>query len=126
AAEPLFGPLQDNGGPTPTHALLAGSPAVDFTCLASEAAATDQRGVQHLGAYADLGAYESAPCGDVNGDGVVNVADVFFLINFLFAGGPLPPGLANVNQDSVRDVNDVFYLINVLFAAGPAPVCPGT
>jgi hypothetical protein len=126
AAEPLFGPLQDNGGPTPTRALLAGSPAVNFTCGVSEATQTDQRGVQHLGAFADLGAYERAPCGDVNGDGVVDVADVFFLINFLFAGGPLPPGLANVNQDSVRDVLDVFYLINDLFAGGPAPVCPGT
>jgi len=28
--------------------------------------------------------------GDVNGDGVVNVSDVFYLINFLFAGGPAP------------------------------------
>ena len=28
--------------------------------------------------------------GDVNDDGAVNVADVFYLINFLFAGGPAP------------------------------------
>jgi hypothetical protein len=28
--------------------------------------------------------------GDVNGDGTVNVNDVFFLINFLFAGGAVP------------------------------------
>jgi hypothetical protein len=28
--------------------------------------------------------------GDVNGDGAVSVADVFYLINFLFAGGPPP------------------------------------
>ena len=28
--------------------------------------------------------------GDVNGDGKVDVADVFYLINFLFAGGPAP------------------------------------
>jgi hypothetical protein len=27
--DPLLGPLQDNGGPTPTHALLAGSPAIN-------------------------------------------------------------------------------------------------
>jgi predicted outer membrane repeat protein len=27
--DPLLGPLQDNGGPTPTHALLSGSPAID-------------------------------------------------------------------------------------------------
>lgn len=28
-AGPLLGPLQNNGGPTQTHALLAGSPAID-------------------------------------------------------------------------------------------------
>src|SRR5262249_52781927 len=27
--DPLLGPLQFNGGPTPTHALLPGSPAID-------------------------------------------------------------------------------------------------
>jgi hypothetical protein len=27
--DPLLGPLQDNGGPTQTHALLPGSPAID-------------------------------------------------------------------------------------------------
>ena len=41
---PLLGPLRDNGGPTHTHALLPGSPAVD---AASNAAcpSADQRGV---------------------------------------------------------------------------------
>ena len=29
AADPMLGPLQDNGGITPTHALLPGSPAID-------------------------------------------------------------------------------------------------
>jgi hypothetical protein len=29
--------------------------------------------------------------GDVNGDETVDVADVFYLINYLFAGGPSPP-----------------------------------
>src|SRR5207248_10633295 len=28
--DPLLGPLQDNGGPTFTHALLLGSPAIDM------------------------------------------------------------------------------------------------
>jgi hypothetical protein len=27
--DPMLGPLQDNGGPTVTHALLAGSPAIN-------------------------------------------------------------------------------------------------
>ncbi len=40
--DPLLGPLQDNGGPTLTHALLPGSPAIDQG--QSFAQATDQRG----------------------------------------------------------------------------------
>jgi hypothetical protein len=88
---------------------------------------TDQRGSHRpFGSVCDAGAYERGPCGDVNGDGSVNVGDVFFLINFLFAGGPVPPGLANVNGDSATTVSDVFSLINELFAGGPAPTCPGT
>ena len=42
--DPLLGPLGDNGGPTLTHALLAGSPALDQGN--SSGAATDQRGVR--------------------------------------------------------------------------------
>ena len=40
--DPLIGPLQMNGGPTPTHALLPGSPAVDQG--KSFGVHTDQRG----------------------------------------------------------------------------------
>ncbi|HKC24974.1 MAG TPA: GC-type dockerin domain-anchored protein [Thermoanaerobaculia bacterium] len=60
--------------------------------------------------------------GDATGDGVVDVSDVFYLINSLFAGGPAPVGCADVNGDIMVDVNDVFYLINFLFAGGPPPV----
>jgi hypothetical protein len=62
------------------------------------------------------------PKGDANGNGVVDVNDVFYVINFLFAGGPVPKGRANVNGIGAIDVSDVFYLINYLFAGGPAPV----
>jgi hypothetical protein len=41
---PLLGPLQSNGGPTPTMALAANSPAVDKG--AASGLTTDQRGVQ--------------------------------------------------------------------------------
>jgi hypothetical protein len=61
--------------------------------------------------------------GDANGDDAIDVADVFYLINALFAGGPLPVHQADVNGDVSVDVADVFYLINYLFAGGPAPVC---
>jgi dockerin type I repeat protein len=60
--------------------------------------------------------------GDANGDGAVDVADVFYLINALFAGGPAPIGCSDVNADLAINVGDVFYLINFLFANGPSPV----
>jgi predicted outer membrane repeat protein len=41
--DPLLGPLADNGGPTKTHALLAGSPAIDQGNSFGES--TDQRGM---------------------------------------------------------------------------------
>jgi CSLREA domain-containing protein len=126
-----LGPLQDNGGFAPTHALLAGSPAIDFGNPVGCAdvvgvLAVDARGAaRSTGAKCDTGAYEKTPCGDANGNGTVEAADVFLVINYLFAGGPRPVGLANVNQDGKTDVQDVFYLINRLFGGGPAPVCPG-
>lgn len=62
-----IGPLQANGGPTPTCALLAGSNAIDGTlaaypCVneASQPLLTDQRGVARaLGLRCDVGAFES-------------------------------------------------------------------
>ncbi|MDJ0754456.1 MAG: choice-of-anchor Q domain-containing protein [Ardenticatenaceae bacterium] len=53
--DPLLAKLGDNGGGTSTHALLAGSPAVDAGGMNCPAA--DQRGYSRRGAC-DLGAYE--------------------------------------------------------------------
>ena len=55
---PLLGPLQDNGGPTPTHALLPGSPAINASANGG-CPATDQRDVARPQAgVCDIGAYE--------------------------------------------------------------------
>jgi hypothetical protein len=32
----------------------------------------------------------TSPIGDADGSGAVDVSDVFYLINYLFAGGPAP------------------------------------
>ena len=55
---PVLGPLQDNGGPTDTHALLAGSPAIDAGDNAACPSA-DQRGITRpQGVACDIGAFE--------------------------------------------------------------------
>jgi hypothetical protein len=58
--DPLLGPLQDNGGPTWTHALLPGSPALDAHDPI-DAPEWDQRGegfYRIVGKNIDIGAYE--------------------------------------------------------------------
>ena len=56
----LLATLQNNGGPTLTHALLTGSPALDAGDDTS-APATDQRGTARpQGSASDIGAFELA------------------------------------------------------------------
>jgi CSLREA domain-containing protein len=56
--DPKLGPLADNGGPTLTHALLLGSPAIDAASSA-DCPAKDQRGVSRpQGPACDIGSYE--------------------------------------------------------------------
>jgi hypothetical protein len=57
-ADPLLGPLQDNGGFTQTMALGPGSPAID-TAEDAHCPDTDQRGVSRpQDSHCDMGAYE--------------------------------------------------------------------
>lgn len=56
-ADPLLLPLADNGGPTRTMALIAGSPAID---VSDTCPPTDQRGEDRFG-RCDSGAYEYRP-----------------------------------------------------------------
>jgi hypothetical protein len=59
ADDPELGPLQDNGGATETHALLLGSPAIDFIPAADCEVTEDQRGVSRpQGLRCDIGAFE--------------------------------------------------------------------
>ena len=58
--DPLLGPLHDNGGPTLTHVLLSGSPAVDHADPV-RCTPADQRGIARpQGRGCDMGAYEAA------------------------------------------------------------------
>jgi len=70
--DPLLGPLQNNGGGTATHALAAGSPALDSGSNPATLA-YDQRGAgneRSVGKAPDIGAFEdqtSHLCGSASG-----------------------------------------------------------
>jgi hypothetical protein len=64
--------------------------------------------------------------GDPNSDGAINVADVIYLVNYLFKGGPVPLPISesgDANCDGKVDVADVVYLVAYLFKGGPKPAC---
>jgi hypothetical protein len=76
--------LADNGGPTLTHALVTGSPAIDASPVDADCQATDQRGITRpQGAACDIGAFEFASvaseicgnCQDDDGDGKIDLLD---------------------------------------------------
>lgn len=63
---------------------------------------------------------------DPNGDAAIDPSDIFYLVAYLFTGGPAPAGVAGMpsgdaNGDSVVDPADIFYAVNYLFGGGPAP-----
>ena len=61
--DPRLGPLADNGGPTLTHALLEGSPAVDAGDDSFIQGFSDQRGRSRRYGTVDMGAFEAQPDG---------------------------------------------------------------
>ncbi|MDH3745344.1 MAG: hypothetical protein OES47_09610 [Acidobacteriota bacterium] len=78
--------LRSNGGPTQTHALLAGSNALDLPAACS--VSTDQRGAFRIDGACDSGAYERDGCFDD--------------INDLPPAGAAPP-----DDDSCRNGTDL-------------------
>jgi uncharacterized membrane protein len=64
--------------------------------------------------------------GDVSPNGVVNIADIVYLLNYIWINGPDPDPicLGDVNRDGVVDVLDVSYLASYLFEYGTPPEPP--
>jgi hypothetical protein len=64
--------------------------------------------------------------GDANGDMIIDVGDVVFLINYLYRNCPAPdpPEVGDCNFDGVVNIGDVVLLINYLYKGGDPPGCP--
>ena len=67
-------------------------------------------------------------CGDADNDGEgPNIADLIYLVTFMFQDGPEPPFMASVdvNGNGVGpDIEDLIYLVSFMFQDGPDLTCP--
>jgi hypothetical protein len=87
------------------------------------------RSTDDCGAYCEDSfqvTYTVYACGDPDGDLIVNIFDVSYLISYLYLEGPAPEPLltGDPNGDETINIFDVTFLISYLYSSGPAPVCP--
>ncbi|MBU8932719.1 MAG: right-handed parallel beta-helix repeat-containing protein [candidate division Zixibacteria bacterium] len=83
-----------------------------------------------------IGALEPGDCsccvvrGDVDHSGIINIADLTYLVAYMFTGGPPPPCTEEGNVDGQSgkgpiNIADVTYLVCYLFLGScPPPPCP--
>ncbi|MFN0058337.1 MAG: hypothetical protein ACKVX7_07750 [Planctomycetota bacterium] len=63
--------------------------------------------------------------GDANGDGVVQISDGIYSLNYLFAAGPGEClDALDANDDGAVQISDPIYVLEYLFSAGPLPLAP--
>jgi hypothetical protein len=109
-----------------TTGLLSGTPTdtgvVSFTASAEDGVGSSDEAV--LTFYIE----PAYICGDIdNSGGDPNVADLSYLVDYLFKGGPPPDILESANVDGIggTDINvaDLSYFVDYLFKNGPDLVC---
>jgi subtilisin family serine protease len=65
--------------------------------------------------------------GDVTNDGEIDMADITFLIDWIYRAGPTPfpsPDLGDIDCDGVATISDITKLISYVYIDGPPPVKP--
>lgn len=65
-------------------------------------------------------------CGDADNDGLVNLLDLLYIIDFLYTDGPEPPipAAADVDASGSCDLVDILELIDHLYGEGAKLNCP--
>lgn len=67
---------------------------------------------------------DSLVIGDIDFSCSIDIADLVYMVAFMFQGGPPPPNYDSfdVNGDGKFDITDLVYLVNFMFNDGPPPV----
>ena len=87
--------------------------------------ATDGAYIYVAGEYGFLIFTLVTTCGDASGDGIIDLSDVIYLVNYIFKGGPEPiPQICSgdANGDGGINIADAVYIVNYVFKSGPPPV----
>ena len=102
----LLGPLTINGGPTPTHQLLPGSPLIDTGLNSGVSAADDQRGYtpRVFNGTVDVGAYEVGATDFV----FVNPQPTPFARRASYGNPGVPIQLIDPETGELRQLSDPF------------------
>ncbi len=83
-----------------------------------------------FGRYSDIVSVQSNPnyflCGDTDGNGIIQIFDITYLLAYLYLGGPAPVPLEAANCNGLPELNifDITYLIAYLYLGGPDLDCP--
>ncbi len=61
--------------------------------------------------------------GDADGNGMIDIDDAVYIIQYIFAGGPAPDPeeAGDCDCSGICDIDDVTYLIQYIFNQGPVP-----
>jgi len=64
--------------------------------------------------------------GDCNADGEIHLADLLYLVSYLYKGGsaPVPLTAGDCTCDEMVDLADLLYLVGYLYKGASAPDCP--
>jgi hypothetical protein len=110
-------------GASSTHFIMSGS--VGQTAVGT--GSSTNFGLNH-GYWQDFGDTATAcDCepGNCNGDPLMNIFDITYIISYLYLGGPAPIPYAlcsaDPNKDCTVNIFDITYLISYLYLSGPPP-----
>jgi hypothetical protein len=76
--------------------------------------------------WSEVSPFKVVARGNANGDSLINIGDVVYLVNYIFREGPPPEPVSagDASCNGFTDIGDAVYLMAYTFRGGPPPGCP--